>query len=190
MFKKIEKKILFIPFLPVGWPRNHEYAPSFSPWPNNAPSSLCLVSLTGGPRMSALYSTTLNRTRVGIRRRVYVDHCYDSAPLMPPPIALPPKPPALLNSSRRPSRLSPSCSKSQRRLQLTTAASLEPCMKLTPTLSSPRRCCSYYDVVTTSVISLSSLYWPLPSPTSGRDLSGLRRRESEVAQRCLALCLK
>jgi len=54
-------------------------------------------------------------------------------------------------------------------------------MKLTPTLSSPRRRCSYYDVVSTSVISLSSLYWPLPSPTSGRDPPGLRRRESEVA---------
>ena len=114
--------------------------------------------------MSALYSTTLNRTHVGLRRQVHVCRCHDSAPLTPPPIALPPKPPALLNSSRRPSRLSPSRSKSQRRLQLTAAASLKPCMKLTPTLSSPRRCCSYYDVVITSVISLSSLYWPLPSP--------------------------
>jgi len=37
-------------------------------------------------------------------------------------------------------------------------------MKLTPTLSSPRCCCSYYDVVRTSVISVSSLYWPLLSP--------------------------
>jgi len=51
--------------------------------------------------MSALYSTTLNRTRVGLRHRVRVRRCHDSVPLMPPPIALPPKPLALLNSTRR-----------------------------------------------------------------------------------------
>jgi len=111
---KIEKKILFIPFLPLGQPSNHESAPPFSLRASNAPSSLRLVSLTGGPRMSAL-SSTLNRTRVGLRRRVRVRRCHDSLLLTPPPIALPPKPSALLNSSHRPSRLSPSRFKSQRR---------------------------------------------------------------------------
>ena len=71
---KIEKKILFIPFLPLGQPSNHESAPPFSLRASNAPSSLRLVSLTGGPHMLALYSTTLNRTHVGLHHRLRAAH--------------------------------------------------------------------------------------------------------------------
>ena len=101
MFKKIEKKNFIYSFPSLGRPSNHESVPSFSPWPSNVSSSLHLVSLTGGPRMLALYSTTLNSTYVGLHRRVRVRRCHDSAPLMSPPIASPPKPQALLNSTRR-----------------------------------------------------------------------------------------
>jgi len=99
VFKKIEKQILFIPFLPLDLAqlglasvRPVSFFPAFPPWagltttnpcrpslrgPAMRRSSLRLVSLTGGPYMSAL-SSILNRTRVRLRRRVHVRRHHDS----------------------------------------------------------------------------------------------------------------